>query len=80
MSDAVEEAYGLASLRQRAADKLGVSSPAAGKRASQIDAMAVLHQLASSPATAADAMALLHELQVHQVEVDLQQEELSRSH
>lgn len=79
MSDAVKEAYGLTSLRQRAADKLGGSSPATGKRASQIDALAVLHQLASSPATAGDAMALLHELQVHQVELDLQQEELLRS-
>src|ERR1700679_1938271 len=39
----------------------------------------VLHDLASSPSTAAAAMALLHELQVHQVEVDLQDEELRRS-
>lgn len=79
MSDAAEVANGLASLPQRAAEKLGGGSAAAGKRASQVDAMTVLHQLASSPATAADAMALLHELQVHQVEVDLQQEEIRRS-
>jgi PAS domain S-box-containing protein len=65
-------------LRQRATEKLSVSSTA-NKRASQAEALAVLHQLASSPTTAGDAMALLHELQVHQVEVDLQQEELRRS-
>jgi PAS domain S-box-containing protein len=48
----------------------------------QVDASAalgVLYDLASSPSTAADALALLHELQVHQVEVDLQDEELRRS-
>jgi PAS domain S-box-containing protein len=42
-------------------------------------ALSVLYQLASSPSTAPDALALLHELQVHQVEVDLQDEELRRS-
>jgi PAS domain-containing protein len=42
-------------------------------------ALGVLYGLASSPSTASDALALLHELQVHQVEVDLQDEELRRS-
>ena len=42
-------------------------------------ALRVLYGLASSPSTASDALALLHELQVHQVEVDLQDEELRRS-
>jgi len=42
-------------------------------------AFGVLHELASSPSTAAGALALLHELQVHQVELDLQDEELRRS-
>ncbi|MDP3824807.1 MAG: hypothetical protein Q8R33_25325 [Burkholderiales bacterium] len=73
------EAENHASLRQRAAEKLINGIPAASKRASQSEALAVLHQLASSPSTAGDAMALLHELQVHQVELDLQQEELHRS-
>jgi PAS domain S-box-containing protein len=35
--------------------------------------------MASSPATAIDALALLHEIQVHQVEVQIQDEELRRS-
>lgn len=79
MFNTAEEAKGLESLRQRAAEKLSVAGSATGKRPSRTQALAVLHQLASSPATAGDAMALLHELQVHQVELDLQQEELRRS-
>jgi PAS domain S-box-containing protein len=44
-----------------------------------LDALTVLHALASSPETASDALTLLHELQVHQVELDLQAEELQES-
>ena len=68
-----------ANLRQRAMAKLTVSTLADPKRASMSDALVVLHQLASSPSTASDALALLHELQVHQVELDLQQDELQDS-
>lgn len=50
-----------------------------GVAAQAANALAVLHALASSPDTAADALALLHELQVHQVELDLQAEELRES-
>jgi PAS domain-containing protein len=42
-------------------------------------ALRVLFDLAASPETAHDALALLHELQVHQVELDLQNEELQTS-
>lgn len=50
-----------------------------GVAAKAANALAVLHTLASSPDTAADALALLHELQVHQVELDLQAQELRES-
>jgi hypothetical protein len=66
-------------LRMRAATRLTGSTRAKGPAAGATDALAVLHTLASSPATAADALALLHELQVHQVELDLQAEELRES-
>lgn len=39
-------------------------------------ALTLLHSLASNPATGADALKLLHELQVHQVELDLQHEQM----
>jgi PAS domain-containing protein len=38
-------------------------------------ALALLHTLASEPGSASDALKLLHELQVHQIELDLQQEQ-----
>ncbi len=40
------------------------------------DALSLLHKLASTPGSAADALKLLHELQVHQVELDIQHEQL----
>ncbi|MDO8944028.1 MAG: PAS domain-containing protein [Desulfobacterales bacterium] len=62
-------------LRERAQAQL--LPPAAHKpQASASDALRVLFDLASSPDTAPDALALLHELQVHQVELDLQAEDL----
>jgi PAS domain-containing protein len=69
----------LADLRSRAAARLAGSAATKGSPASVADALGVLHALASSPDTAADALTLLHELQVHQVEVDLQSQELHES-
>jgi PAS domain S-box-containing protein len=66
-------------LRLQALSRLIGSSDPQDTRANPSAALAVLHGLASSPATAADALKVLHELQVHQVELDLQEEELRRS-
>ena len=66
-------------LRRRALAQLTGRADAPGPRATSAAALAALYALASSPATAGDALALLHEIQVHQVEVALQDEELRRA-
>ena len=66
-------------LRSSAVMRLSAQAGPQGARASASEALGVLHELASSPESAADALALLHELQVHQVELDLQDEELRQS-
>ena len=66
-------------LRQRAVARLTGSSDPHETRSNSSAALGVLHGLASSPETAADSLKLLHELQVHQVELDLQEEELRRA-
>lgn len=67
-------------LRTHAEDKLkeGIAPPTHGWLTS-LDALSLLHKLASSPGSAGDALKLLHELQVHQVELDLQHEQLEAS-
>ena len=69
----------LASLRERAQKRLHANDTQVRVDKDASDALRVLFDLASSPATAHDALALLHELQVHQVELDLQNEELQSS-
>lgn len=76
MHDA-DESDGLSDLRRRAVSQL--SDGGRRQRTGTVEALAVLLQLASSPATARDALALVHELQVHQVELDMQFEELRNS-
>jgi PAS domain S-box-containing protein len=66
-------------LRSRAYSQLTGRAGSAAAPGDALAALGVLHELASSPATAADALALLHELQVHQVELELQDEELRAS-
>lgn len=67
-------------LRTHAEDRLrnGSAPPTHGWLTS-LDALSLLHKLASSPGSAGDALKLLHELQVHQVELDLQHEQLEAS-
>lgn len=73
------ETQRLSDLRNRAASRLTGTAATKGSVARAADALSVLHALASSPVTAADALTLLHELQVHQVELDLQAQELRES-
>lgn len=64
-------------LRQQAQQQIADgTAPTSRSCGVGVDALALLHRLASAPASAADALKLLHELQVHQVELDLQQAQI----
>ena len=73
------EAERLAALRSRAASRLTGPAATKGSAASAANALSVIHALAASPDSASDALTLLHELQVHQVELELQTQELRES-
>ena len=76
MSRTTTKPSATAKLRELAQSRLARPLGLDDSHTSATAALRVLHELASSPDTAADALALLHELQVHQVELDLQTEEL----
>lgn len=64
-------------LRRDAESKItSGTAPPAGGWAVSVDALAMLYRLSSSPETADDALKLLNELQVHQIELCMQQEQL----
>lgn len=66
-------------LRTVAEDKLkSGTAPSTKGWPSSAQTLTLLHSLASDPARATDALKLLHELQVHQVELDLQHEQLEQ--
>lgn len=65
-------------LRNKAeAQLLAGTSQTASPWSVGVDALRLLHRLSSHPDHAGDALKLLHELQVHQVELDLQNEEFA---
>lgn len=79
MSKQTNKLTQLGDLRQRAQSRLSGPNPSSRVGTSATAAFGVLHKLASSPDTAEHALALLHELQVHQVEIDMQADELRTS-
>lgn len=66
-------------LRAEAAFRLKIGTAAASDWALSSDTLGLLFKLASSPDTVMDGLKLLHELQTHQVELEMQHQELERS-
>ena len=79
MPSQVTPRKGPADLRLSALSRLNGQGAPAGAASTESAALSVLLDLASSPSTAPKALALLHELQVHQVELEMQAEELRTS-
>lgn len=78
MPETVNESNLYKQLRDKAVAHLQTGkAPTGGQWSLGIDALRLLHQLSSHPDHADDALKLLHELQVHQVELDLQNEEIA---
>ena len=78
MSNTLKESSIHAELRQKAETSIrGGNAPATHGWTIGAASLTLLHRLASDPDTASDALKMLHELQVHQVELDLQQEHMN---
>lgn len=80
MSDPIIPPHLAAPLRQQAEQQLrsGTAQLSNAFTASS-DALGVLYRLSSVATTAGDGLKLLHELQIHQVELDLQLEQLQQN-
>ena len=76
MTDLLQKLDDVQRLRMQAEARLNLREAANSRGYGAPSALSLLHALASSPSTAPDALVLLHELQVHQVEIDVQAEEL----
>lgn len=63
-------------LRNEAKTRLEAGTAAYSNWSLSVDALHMLYKLSSDPETAGDAIKLLHELQLHQVELELQHEEM----
>lgn len=78
MPNALNETNFYKRLRDTAEARLQAGTPpAAGHWTMGADALHLLHKLSSDPDKGQDALKLLHELQVHQVELDLQNEAIA---
>jgi PAS domain S-box-containing protein len=70
----------LDALRHRAEALIRSGAPPKARTATTgMDALALLHEMAIDPERASAVVKLLHELQVHQVELDLQHEQLEHN-
>ncbi|MDP2715767.1 PAS domain-containing protein [Rheinheimera sp.] len=80
MSDPIIPPHPDAPLRQQAEQQLrSGTAQLSNAFTASADALGVLYRLSSAANTAGDGLKLLHELQIHQVELDLQLEQLQQN-